>query len=88
MLDFYRQKGSEGASAESNWNALFARYAAAYPELAADFGRRQRGELPAGWKDKLPTYSHTVRSYDLTIVRILNTHMLVGGEGSCYSQQI
>jgi transketolase len=34
---------------ESNWNLRFARYQAAFPELAADFSRRMRGELPADW---------------------------------------
>ena len=35
-----------GAERESVWNALFARYRAAHPELAAEFERRQRGVLP------------------------------------------
>ncbi|WP_454905864.1 transketolase family protein [Variovorax gossypii] len=35
-----------GANIEAEWNAKFAAYAAAYPELAADFTRRMKGELP------------------------------------------
>ncbi|MDC7713143.1 transketolase [Vogesella sp. LYT5W] len=42
----YRAKGSE---LEAGWNQLFADYAAAHPELAAEFTRRMAGELPAGW---------------------------------------
>ena len=38
-----------GAAREANWNQRFAAYAAAYPELAADFSRRIKGELPADW---------------------------------------
>ncbi|MCQ4144307.1 transketolase [Vogesella sp. AC12] len=42
----YRAKGSE---LEAGWNQLFADYAAAHPELAAEYTRRMAGELPAGW---------------------------------------
>ena len=38
-----------GAAAESAWNATFSAYQDAYPELAAEFQRRMRGELPAGF---------------------------------------
>ncbi len=38
-----------GAELERSWNEKFAGYAKAYPELAAEFGRRVAGELPAGW---------------------------------------
>lgn len=36
-----------GAKAEAAWNARFAAYKAAHPELAAEFERRMAGELPA-----------------------------------------
>ena len=36
-----------GAKAEAQWDAAFAAYAKAYPELAAEFTRRMAGELPA-----------------------------------------
>ena len=39
-----------GAKAESEWDALFAAYAAAHPKLAAELKRRLAGELPAGFK--------------------------------------
>ena len=35
-----------GAKTEAEWNDRFAAYAAAYPELAAEFTRRMKGELP------------------------------------------
>jgi transketolase len=38
-----------GARLEKQWRDLFAGYARDYPELAAEFGRRMAGELPAGW---------------------------------------
>lgn len=37
---------AEGALAESAWNDKFDAYAKAFPELAAEFTRRMRGELP------------------------------------------
>src|SRR5215472_8381311 len=38
----------QGAALEADWRALFARYAKAYPDLAREFERRVRRELPAG----------------------------------------
>lgn len=40
-----------GAELEAAWNALFARYSAAYPELAVEFTRRMNGDLPANWQE-------------------------------------
>jgi len=39
----------KGAKREAEWNALFAKYETAHPELAAEFSRRLAGELPADW---------------------------------------
>ena len=38
-----------GAELESAWNARFAAYGDAHPELAAQFHRRMAGDLPDGW---------------------------------------
>ncbi|WP_420827046.1 transketolase [Azospira restricta] len=40
---------AKGAAAEAEWNRRFAAYAAAFPELAAEFTRRMASELPADW---------------------------------------
>ena len=40
---------ARGAELEGAWNAVFARYQAAYPKEAAEFQRRTAGDLPAGW---------------------------------------
>jgi transketolase len=37
----------QGSAREAQWNGLFERYAAAYPELAGEFLRRSKAELPA-----------------------------------------
>jgi len=42
---------AKGAEAEGHWNEKFAAYQAAYPELAAEFERRMKGELPANWSE-------------------------------------
>ncbi|ANQ86003.1 transketolase [Azoarcus olearius] len=45
-----------GASAEAGWNDKFAAYAAAFPELAAEFKRRvQQQALPADWAAHVAT---------------------------------
>ena len=41
----------QGAAAEARWRELFARYRKEYPDLAAEFERRVRGDLPRGWSD-------------------------------------
>jgi len=41
-----------GTAAEAAWNEKFAAYAAAFPELAAEFQRRMAGELPANWQEE------------------------------------
>jgi len=38
-----------GTAQETEWNQRFAAYAAAHPDLAAEFKRRMAGELPSGW---------------------------------------
>ncbi len=43
-----------GSEAEQSWNDAFAKYAAAHPELAAEFERRIAGELPARLGGKIP----------------------------------
>jgi len=40
-----------GAAQEQAWQALFDEYSAAHSELAAEFTRRMRGELPDDWSE-------------------------------------
>ena len=40
-----------GTAAQLDWDSQFARYAATYPDLAVEFARRMRGDLPADWRD-------------------------------------
>ncbi|OEF22299.1 transketolase, partial [Aliivibrio logei] len=41
-----------GAAKEASWDAKFDAYAAAHPELAAEYKRRVNGGLPAEWEEK------------------------------------
>jgi transketolase len=49
-------KKVKGAELESAWDAQFAAYAAAYPELAAELKRRVNGDLPADFSEKAQAY--------------------------------
>ncbi|MDQ6575524.1 MAG: transketolase [Haemophilus parahaemolyticus] len=40
---------AKGAEEEQSWDAKFAAYSTAYPELATEFKRRMSSELPANW---------------------------------------
>jgi len=42
---------AHGATLERAWNEAFAAYEQAHPELAAEFARRGRNELPADWAE-------------------------------------
>jgi transketolase len=48
--------GARGAEARKRWEALFAGYRAAYPELATEVEQMQRRELPVGWDTDLPVF--------------------------------
>jgi transketolase len=46
-----------GAAREQEWKRLFDAYAAQHPELAAEFLRRSRGELPADFRAHADAYA-------------------------------
>jgi transketolase len=52
----WRQAGPRGVAFEAEWKKLFAGYAAAFPDLAAEFERTQKGELKAGWEKSIPSF--------------------------------
>jgi len=49
-----------GAARQSAWNQRFAAYAAAHPELAAEFTRRMAGDLPARFGERVADLAATV----------------------------
>jgi transketolase len=48
--------GARGREAREAWEASFARYRTAYPDLADELERMQRRELPDGWDADIPTF--------------------------------
>jgi transketolase len=55
-LAHFRTAVDKGERAHSAWQTRFDAYAAAHPELAAEWKRRWAGELPAGWDSELPSW--------------------------------
>jgi transketolase len=55
-LKNWRQAIDRGAGFEADWKKLFDGYAAAFPELAAQFTRTQSGKRQTGWEKAIPTY--------------------------------
>ena len=53
----WRQAKARGAGLEAAWKDLFARYAAANPELAAEFERTQKGVLKTDWEKAIPGFA-------------------------------
>jgi len=56
-LKNWRTAIDRGAAAEGEWKQLFAKYAAAFPEPAAEFERTQKGALKSGWSKAIPGFA-------------------------------
>ncbi|HIE9047065.1 TPA: transketolase [Klebsiella variicola subsp. variicola] len=54
------EKGSE---LQGEWNDLFIAYEKQWPELAAEFTRRMKGELPVDWKDGMQKYVRELQAH-------------------------
>jgi transketolase len=56
MEHFAEGIGRRGGKARRDWDGMFARYRARFPDLAAEVDQMQRRELPAGWDRDLPRF--------------------------------
>jgi transketolase len=56
-LEHFREALDKGRAAEQEWNARFAAYASAYPDLARELEMILRGELPANWDANIPAFN-------------------------------
>lgn len=56
-LQVFRRAVDQGRMAQAEWQRMFDRYAAEYPQEAALLQRLWAGELPEGWEQALPTFS-------------------------------
>ncbi|AMO99047.1 transketolase [Collimonas arenae] len=50
---------AQGKHFEGDWNALFAAYAAEFPQQASEFTRRMKGELPGNFEQTVSAYIAT-----------------------------
>jgi transketolase len=50
-----------GAAWQAEWDALWTKYRAQFPELAAEFERRSRGELPADFSEQALAYARKLQ---------------------------
>jgi transketolase len=85
-LDHMRQAVDCGKTAETEWDARFAEYAKAFPELAQEFQRLMRGELPKGWDTAIPTFPSdakgmATRTASGKVINAIGTRLpaLIGG---------
>ena len=52
----------QGQQLEAAWQTQFDKYKSAFPELAAEFLRRQQGQLPEGWVDKSQQFIEQIQA--------------------------
>ncbi len=58
-LAHFRHCVEKGEKLEEEWQARLTAYREAYPDLAAEWDRFVKGELPPGWTVKLPHFGST-----------------------------
>ena len=56
VLAYFREALDHGEELDLAWQSLFERYRREFPAKAAEFERRFKGELPAGWDADLPVF--------------------------------
>lgn len=56
VLEHFRSALERGKQAEAEWQARWARYQQAFPDLAAELERAMCGTLPPDWDAELPTF--------------------------------
>ncbi len=71
-----------GAAAQQDWDARFAAYAKAHPDLAAEFTRRVKGELPAGWAETVSALYAKTREQAQTVATRKASQLAITGLAS------
>ncbi|WP_240375401.1 transketolase [Bacillus piscicola] len=90
VTEYFAEGKAEGARKEQEWNTLFEQYQEKYPALAKQFTEAVKGELPAGWADKLPVYHDeklASRAASGEVLQVLSESIpaLVGGSADLAS---
>ena len=85
-LAFFRQSIAKGEEYELSWNHAFSLYRKALPDIADEFERMIKGELPDTWDRDLPLYPDgskdvATRKVSETVMQILAPRLpeLMGG---------
>ncbi len=73
---------NKGAAAEKMWQEKFSAYANAYPELAKEFQRRMKGELPADFSKQADAYIAACQEKGETIASRKASQNTLGAYGS------
>ena len=55
-LAHYREAVPKGERAEADWQGRLAAWKQEFPDLAKEWDRYVRGELPEGWQSKIPVF--------------------------------
>jgi transketolase len=84
---FYEKASAAGDAHRLAWEDMFAKYAAAHPDKAAEVSRRFAHKLPAGLLDKLPAFhfgvdkDNATRKFSQAVLNAVAPSMpeLVGG---------
>jgi transketolase len=91
MENFRDVMGKRGRQLNSQWRALFAKYSAQYPDLAAQFTRMQTLQAAEGWDKDMPTFPAdakglaTRESSSKVLNAIAKNHpWLMGGSADLY----
>ncbi len=72
---------AKGAAAEKAWNDKFAAYRKEFPDLAAEFERRMKGELPKDWSAKSEEFIKAVDAKAETIASRKASQNTLNGYG-------
>jgi transketolase len=85
-LEHFRQAVTQGKQAEQEWNSRLAKYRKTFPELAEEFQKIMKGELPLGWDKDIPYFPAENKGIATRVTsgKILNAltpklPMLIGG---------
>jgi len=57
VREHFLTKVEDGCLLEEGWSDQLDAYREAFPDLAAEFERRIKGELPKGWEECIPTFA-------------------------------
>jgi transketolase len=72
---------TKGAETEKHWNDKFADYRREFPDLAAEFERRMKGELPKDWNAKAEEFIKAVDAKAETIASRKASQNTLNGYG-------